>query len=712
MRPGPPRLIVSALAFAWASCLAAAEEAGQADEPPRHRLTEVVVEAESLASAGPFLPDMEGARINTGKKTRRLDLQARPPAVNNNYRQALATTPGLLLSEETTPLLSIGYRGLPPDRVQFTQVLMDGVPITADMFGYPEAYYTPPFQTIDHIEFVHGGAALQYGPQPGGALNFVTKAPAEGTPLALSTEQSFGTDALFSTYTALTGAAGDAGYLGYFHEREGNGFRETNSDFEVIGSGLKIVLELPGAPDARLTLNYDEYHEEHGEPGGLTRAVAESDGRDRTFRFDDRFRLERYAGTLLYEHDLSEADRVELRTFGGHYRRYSKRQNGGGFGTAPTGPTNAIQEQDFYTFGFEPRFRRTYGAFGQPDHALSVGLLSYFSESPIENQTGATRGADSGSLTSRLERSMQYLALFAENRFTLGRLSLVPGARLEHLWQHLDEEVNTAKTAVPLGDADEFDFVPLFGVGSAYELTPAVEAYANFSQGYRPKTFAQAVPTGATQVVNGDLEEGQSWTLDVGLRGQRLGPLTWDASYFVMSFKNQIGTSGNTVDNVGDAVHHGLELAAEADLAGAYDAAAGTALRQRLGTLVPFATLMLLDAEFEKGPQQGKRPQYAPEHTLRFGTQYRWRDRVQVVLSALFLDDHFGDDANTTNQFIPAYHVWDLTGRVRLWKPSLSLFGGINNLFDARYWTRATGGGIDPAYARSIYGGIEARVRF
>src|SRR5687767_2931385 len=132
----------------------------------------IVVEAESDALVqGPFLPAVEGTRINSGKKSSLIDLDAFPRITNNNYRQALALTPGLYVSEESTPLVSIGYRGLDPHRVQFTQVLKDGIPIHADQFGYPEAYYSPPLDTVDRIEFLRGGAALLYGPQPGGALD-------------------------------------------------------------------------------------------------------------------------------------------------------------------------------------------------------------------------------------------------------------------------------------------------------------------------------------------------------------------------------------------------------------------------------------------------------------------------------------------------------------------------------------------------------------
>ena len=114
---------------------------------PPVQLPAVRAEAEAESDhfiQGPFLPEIQGARINAGKKTTILDFDGQPRINGNNYRQALAQAPGLVLSEETSPLVSIGYRGLEPHRAQFTQVLKDGIPIHADQFGYPEAYYTPP----------------------------------------------------------------------------------------------------------------------------------------------------------------------------------------------------------------------------------------------------------------------------------------------------------------------------------------------------------------------------------------------------------------------------------------------------------------------------------------------------------------------------------------------------------------------------------------
>lgn len=672
---------------------------------------EVTVTALKDAKSSPFLPAVQGTKINSGKKTSNISLADMPTLSNNNYRQALAKTPGLLLSEESSPLVSVGYRGLEPHRGQFTQMMEDGVPIHADMFGYPEAYYTPVLQTVENIEFIRGGASLMYGPQPGGALNYVTRQPVTDKKFTLSSENIFGSDNLFSTYEAMSGTVGPLGYLGYFHERQADGFRNWNSDFEVISSGMKVVLNQTG--DSRLTLSYNEYHEEHGEPGGLVRAQFDEDPAVSTREFD-RFRLERYYGSLHYEKEFSEATQLDAKIYGGHYRRYSKRQRGGGFGTAPVGvasTTNDIEEQDFYNLGFEPRLRHDYELFGE-EHTLSVGAQTFMSHSPRTDMRGGSPSADTGDLRKDSDRDAWYFSVFLENLFRWGKLSVTPGVRLEHLWQRIQEQRNLDKTTVPLADEKEFDFAPLFGIGVAYEIAKAVELYTNFSQAYRPKIFSQSVPLGTNQTISSDLTEGKSWQYDVGLRGRPVSFVSWDVDYFLMSFRDQIGTVGSSVENVGDARHQGMEFYVDVDTVGAFDYFNDSNYVHAVGSLAPFVTLTVLSADFTGGPNEGRQPQYAPQYNLRTGIHYIWRERIKVSFTGTFLDDHYADDASTQNRYIPSYKVWDLTGELSLLKNvrnlfDLSVFGGINNIFDEHYYARVRADGIDPAYGRNIYGGVK-----
>jgi Fe(3+) dicitrate transport protein len=670
-------------------------------------LKEVVVTAEE--EKRDTLPAVEGAKIYSGKKTFVIDLEETPEIINNNYRQALQKTPGLLLSEESTPLLSLGYRGLEPHRAQFTQVLKDGIPIHADMFGYPEAYYTPPLQTIDHIDFINGGGALLYGPQPGGALNFVTKEPYEEGPLSLTLENSAGSYDLFSNYTGLSGTQGPLGYYGYFHHRQSQGFRDNNSQVDLYSGGTKFKIRQD--EDTVWKVGLDAYQEEHGEPGGLTRADFDSDPK-KTNRLNDHFELNRYAGSLSLEKEIDPDHLLELKTFGGYYERLSWRQrtSGSNFGLASSGAnssSNDIESQEFFTGGAEARFKKDYEGLGSDENTLTTGVLYYHVTSPRIDKRGTTPDATDGTVRKDADRQMNYVSVFAENLFKFGKLSVTPGVRLESIWQSVKENINLDKTTVPLDDDSSFDFVPLAGLGVAYELPASMEVYGNISQSYRPKIYTQAVPTGNGQVVNDDLEEGKSWQADIGLRGKPVDYFNWDASVFYMEFKDQIGTSGSTVENVGDARHQGIELAGEFDVIGWLDNLNQTDYGKKMGSVNLFANTMLLNAEFTKGPNKGKTPQYAPDFIFKSGIEYDHHDKAKIRLAGTFVDDHFANDTNTAQFLVPSYKVWDLTGEVKVYKDTVSLLGGINNVFDEQYFSRVRSDGIDPAAGRNYYAGVK-----
>lgn len=659
------------------------------------------------------LAPVEGAKIYSGKKTSVIDIEAAPTIVNSNYRQALEKTTGLLLSEESTPLFSVGYRGLNPHRAQFTQILKDGIPIHADMLGYPEAYYVPPLETIDHIDFIHGGGALLYGPQPGGALNFVTKDPYAEGPFSITEQNSVGSHGLFSNYTAVSGTKDNFGYNTYFHHRQSQGFRDNNSQFAVNYGGTKFKIEQD--PSAYWTLGFDSYNENHGEPGGLTRANFDRGSLAAT-RLNDRFELNRYAGSLAYAKDLNPDTHWETKAFGGSYERLSWRQRTSGsssFGVVPSGAnaaTNEIEQQNFNTFGTESRVRRNYSAFGSDDHTLTGGVLYYHVNSPRIDMRGTSADADEGTIRKDTDRQLNYASLFVENLFKFGKLSVTPGVRFENVWQHIRENKNLDKTTVSLADESTYDFVPLLGLGTAYELTPDIEIYHNISQGYRPKVFTEAVPTGNGQIANEDLEEGKSWQTELGLRGSPKPYYSWDVSAFYMEFKDQIGTVGSTgqvVQNVGDAQHYGVELAQEFDLVGFWDSLHNTEHVKKIGSLNAFANVMFLHAEFIEGSNSGRTPQYAPDYITRGGVEYNFRDRAKLRLAGTFLDNHFANDSNSANFTVPSYKVWDLTGEVNLYKDTVSLFGGVNNLFDEHYFARVRSDGIDPADRRNYYAGVK-----
>ena len=696
-------------------------------------ISEVRVEAESESDEtiqAPYLPPVQGTRIYAGKKTSVIDLDEFPRITNNNYRQALAKTPGLFVSEETSPLISIGYRGLDPSRVQYTQVLKDGIPIHADQFGYPEAYYSPPLDTVDRLEFLRGGAALLYGPQPGGALNFITHRPRQDRAFSFGTTNTFGSDGYYSNFTHLDGTTGRVGYYGYFNHREGDGIREANSDFALNAGHLKLVLD--ANRDSRFILSLDAYAEEHGEPGGLTfatgpRAVNYNANREASSRFFDRFELERYFASLAWERDFSEETRLTVTGWGGYYGRFSVRQRGGGFGTLPTGAaanSTTVEDQRFYTEGLEARLRHDYELWGGK-HNIAGGVQVYHTFSPRVDRRGLTATDRGGIVRNDADRDTFYLPIFVENRFNWGPLSVVPGFRLENAWQSVQENVNLDKTAAgtPLGNEEEHDTVPLFGLGLNYELARKIDLYANVSQSYRPKIFTQAVPTGGTTEIPRDLSESRATQYEIGFRGSPKDWVNWDVSGFLLDFDDQIGTIAlpggrSTLANVGESKNYGAEISGELDLIGLFDewrnvpeqpGVGKNVVGGRFGALSIYAAVTLLDAEFVTGPLEGRTPRFAPDYLIRTGLIYRCRDVAKIAFLGTFVDDSFADDANTPERFVPAHTVWDLTAEARVYKDIVSINAGINNVFDEDYYARIANTGIDPAPGRNYYGGFSLK---
>jgi Fe(3+) dicitrate transport protein len=680
---------------------------------------EVVGESESQAFVQePFLPDVTGERIFSGKRTTVIDLDAFPKVQANNYRQALALTPGLLFSEETSPLVSLGYRGIgEPHRSQFLQVLRDGIPIHADPFGYPEAYFTPPLDVVDRIEFIRGGGALMYGPQPAGVLNYVTHQPRRDREFSGRSQHVFGSDGFYSTYNAVDGTMGRLGCLAYFNHRQSDNFRTANSDYRLDGGHFKLVLDADR--DSRWMLGLDAYEEDHGEPGGLSFGAGLNDvnyraDRNQASRLNDRFALRRYVPSVEYQLNADDDTSLSVRSWGGYYDRYSRRQRGGGFGIRPNGAaaaSNDIERQQFFTLGIEPRVRHDWEAW-RGQHTLTAGVQYYQMDSPRTDRRGAAADATTGVLFRDMQREVHYGTLFAENRFAFGRFAITPGVRLENVAQDLALQNFDPVTGTPTGTRakTKLDTEPLFGLGVAYDVRPRVQFYGNVSQGYRTTVFTESLIPTPGAVLEQDLDPMTSWTHEIGFRGNPRAWLVWDTSLFLVDLGNKFGgtvTVGGltALRSVGRTSNQGWDAAVQFDVIGALDEWRETDHGETLGAAHLYANATLLDAEVRGGTSAGLQPQYAPNYLLRTGLIYQWHDRVKLAFLGTFVADHFATDDENPGRQIPAYLTWDVTLECVVVPQRFRLMAGLNNAFNEDYYARIRSDGIDPAYGRNFHAG-------
>ena len=104
----------------------------------------------------------------------------------------------------------------------------NGYNVNNDLYGYPEAMYNPPLEAVQEIQIIRGSAALQYGPQFGGMLNYVIKQPDTTKVLGFETQQTYGSFSTFNSYNALGGKKGKFTYSFYFNYRSSDGMRHNS----------------------------------------------------------------------------------------------------------------------------------------------------------------------------------------------------------------------------------------------------------------------------------------------------------------------------------------------------------------------------------------------------------------------------------------------------------------------------------------------------
>jgi Fe(3+) dicitrate transport protein len=672
------------------------------------KLEAVTVEdsRESTFFDSPAPKDSDRAVLLRGKKVTQTKLEALPELSTNNHRQAFTKVPGLLVSEVTSDgFASLNYRGQGDPHESFNLlVLQDGAPVEADLYGYPATYYVPPYDWVEKVEFLRGGAGLVYGPLPGGALNYQLKQPRPGEDAGASLGFRLGSNE-FKAYN-LEGrfGLGSTNALITGHRRLGDGFRSGNSDFDVSAVAVRSTTKL--GESGKLRVELEHYEGEFGEAGGLAlqsgaNQISFFENRFANTLSNDRLQIRRTGGVLGYQRKLESGALWDSRFMIHSFDRNSFRQALGSapqFGGIANGATNIIQKQGFTTASIDSRIKWN-PEFVSERNTASAGATLYWVDSPFLQFQGATPDARTGDLKKDLMRNSRTVSLFAEDRLEWGAFSLTPGVRIENIYQSIEERLNAGAT-VPLRNNSEWSHVPLFGLGAGYSLEDGSEIYGNISQAYKPATYSDTIPLSTGDLVSTDIKAAKSIQAETGYRGSSRF-LQWDSSLFYIHYSNQFGRVGNVIQNTGAARYFGVDGSLEGDLG---------AFASFLNRMHLYFNFSALNARFIEGPLNGKTPQYAPKYLLRTGLLLYPATGVKIALMNTLVTEHFGDDANSANFRIPAYRVWDLTFETPILEKRLKLVGGVNNLFDAFYWSRVRSNGVDPALPRNFYLGLNARI--
>lgn len=711
------------------------------------QLGEVVIAGARGVRPAEQLPDTEGTSIFAGKKTEviRLD-RTDANLITNNARQIFAKVPGITVWENDGSGVQVGVasRGLSPNRSWEFNVRQNGYDISADIFGYPEAYYNPPMEAVERIQIVRGASSLQYGPQFGGLLNYVLKRGDAYRKISVETQQSIGSFGMFSTFNAVGGTVGKLNYYGYVHYRRADGWRQ-NSAYDITNLHLNVNY----AVSRRLNVGFEisRLFYKNQQPGGLTDAQFASNARQSS-RPRNWFSTPWNVPTLTADYQISDNWKSSLKVFGLIAERNSigfvRAINIADTMNAQTGRFNPRQlDRDLYrNWGAEWRNAVNYQFSGR-EHTLAVGLR-YFSGFTRRKQNGkGDTGSDFNlhlqeeSYPRNLEFVTRNASFYVENIFRLtNKWSITPGIRYETVSNTGKGQLGRAADGTPVmmpHTKTQRNFL-LAGIGTEINLTEFANIYGNISQAYRPVLFSEITPPATTDVIDENLRDASGFSADLGIRGTYKNIITYDISTFYLQYDNRIGTlnqvrpDGSRFQlrtNVGGSRSQGIESYIEfAPIAALTD-------RSKWGYINLFASLSWINAEYtylhvvsivNNAPVEtnlkGNKVENAPSYIHRLGATYTHKGfSATWQLSAV--GEAFADANNTRTPpatavtgLIPAYRVSDISVTWRFLQ-RYNVRAGINNLTDERYFTRRAGGypgpGILPGEGRSWYFSIGAR---
>ena len=169
------------------------------------------------------LPEVKNGIIYAGKKNEIILVDSLDAnKASNITRQILGRIPGLNIVETESAGFTangIATRGLNPTQSIEMNTRQDGYNISADIYGYNEAYYLPPMEAVKRIEMVRGASSLQFGAQFGGMVNYILKDAPSNTPFEFSTSQTIGSFGMFNSFNSVGGTYKKLSYYGYLQYR-------------------------------------------------------------------------------------------------------------------------------------------------------------------------------------------------------------------------------------------------------------------------------------------------------------------------------------------------------------------------------------------------------------------------------------------------------------------------------------------------------------
>jgi len=705
-------------------------------EPDLHTLSEAVIIGQKEINTIQRMPETEGTMIYAAKRNDVIQMDRQ----NSNtaqviQRQIFSKVPGMNLWEfdGSGNQISIGTRGLNPHRSIEMNVRQNEYVINSDLFGYPEAHYAPAMDGVKKIEVIRGSAALQYGPQFGGLINYIMRDGDPHKKFTFQTQQTIGSEKLISSFNSIGGTVGKWNYYAYFNTRTSKGYRP-NSNYNNYSAYASVAYTFSSQLSAKLEYSFLDYVDQLA--GGLSDSMYHADPYQST-RSRNYFQPHFNIPALTVRLNLSDNTSIS------YISNYISGQRNSVMFIQPPGIADTINpvtleyaprqvDRDWYgSWSNELRLLQKYN-FLQNTSVLSVGLRYSDSQTHRAQRGLGTTGTDfdltlTGPYLTDLNFTTINYAVFGENIFHLGeKFSLTPGARLDILNTITTGVINYLPAHLLI---DKNRNIPLFGCGAQYTISHLINVYTNVSQAYRPVQYNDLIPLGSLDQIDPDMKDAHGYQADLGIRGSIQDVLRFDAGLYLLSYEDRIGTislkdeNGNPFiykTNTGNSIAKGIEVFVEFHPLYLFN-------HQDIGDISLFTSTSTDQAEYRNGSTivfnneniniDGNKLENAPDLISRNGITYSYK-QISLTFLYSYTSKFYSDASNTEHSssgmtgIVPAYGIFDMSGVIEFGKFNLNY--GINNLTNCHYYTRRIntypGPGILPGDGRTFYLGFGAKI--
>ncbi len=679
----------------------------------------------------------------------------------DDVNRVLRRVPGVYLREEDGFGLfpNISLRGVDPGRTSKVTIMEDGIMMAPAPYSAPAAYYFPTTGRMNGAEVLKGSSQIRFGPHStGGVINFLS------TPIPNSKEvylkAGFGrfneirTHAYFGD--SIDTNLGRFGYLVENWHRTTDGFKTidtntpdlrdgSNTGFTNIEPMLKLMWEPNSKYYQRIEGRIGYTNMEANETYlGMTTADFRADPfrRYATSRFDN-IMTEQYRTHLRHFIELSPDTNLVTTAYGNTFNRNWAKLDActtGGFtnlseciennpdllqGNQAGGLRFRNNNRRYFSYGVETVLDHTF-RFDFMEHKIVTGARYHVDQirrfQHDENFTQAANGAFTdvnigapGSQDSRRERT-RAIALHIRDFIKMGKLTISPGLRYEHLSQFRD---NLGPVTVPQTHTQGNMDVWSGGSGIQYDLTDQINLFGGVWRGVSTPEPAAAL-TGIREETTLSFEAGARY----------INPRMAFASevvFFHTDFHNllvrdNIGSGGSlTNESVGSIRNLGVEFMVQYDPGTHFELPfqnpwyySMTFSHARIRTPTTAAQQESLFA----GAESGNQVPYVPAVQLNFGTGIIYK-AWNLNIDAYYSDPTFTTANNADSQLNPvngilnarfgrtdAFFIVDISGGYR-YNEHVRLFASMHNVTNQEYIVSRHPHGPRPGMPFNMFGGLE-----